>query len=81
MKAHFEYSGLTQPELIAFLREKKIRGTWYDWDLNVFQLLPAYTDEDFDRLADLCKTEFFINGVRVRANLICPPPPKLERGE
>jgi hypothetical protein len=76
MKVHFEYpSGLNQQEVAAFMADQGIEGTWFDWELNVFQLTNA---EKFNRLADLCKNGFKINDIPVRGYILVPIP-KLQR--
>jgi hypothetical protein len=80
MKIHFEYpSGIQQHDVAKFVADQGIEGTWFDWELNVFQLTTGFTSEEFCRMADLCKNGFKINGVPVRGYILVPPPPKLQR--
>jgi len=80
MKTHFEYpSGVTQADIGAFLRERGITGTWYDQELNIFELDHAWTMEEFTKMSELCRNGFVINHHPVRGFIMVPPPAKLCR--
>ena len=82
MSAHFEYpSGINQNDVMDFLVSKGVSGRWIEWDLNVFGLNYDFTMDEYCIVSDLCDTGFKVKGVPVRGHIICPPPPKLERGE
>ena len=80
MKTHFEYpSGVTQADIGVFLRERGIQGTWYDQELNIFELDQDWTMDVFMLMSGLCQSGFTINNQPVRGFIMVPPPPELRR--
>ena len=81
MKTHFEfYSGVTQDDILNFLKEKGIEGEWVDKELNIFSMHPSWTMKEWLLLQNLCEG-FDIRGVQVRGTIMVPPPPELKRCE
>ncbi len=80
MKVHFEfYTGITHTDIEEFLKEKGVRGEWFDMELNVFRMYDSWTIKDWDMIHALCMSGFEVKGVPVKGTMIVPPPPELKR--
>jgi hypothetical protein len=70
MKAHFEFpASVTPADIVKYLHDNGIAGTWDCCELNIFRMNGTYTNEKWDLLASMCKS-FTINGAEVRGLMI-----------